>query len=76
MKTATVEINDELTKHFFSLVDAGMKHPEFGGARNGVQGAMCLQWLQLVQLKFNAMGNGAMPVDAEKAEGSKETPDG
>ncbi len=72
MRTATVEINDELAQMLWNLVDAGMKHPEFGGARNGVQGAMCVQWLQLVQQNFNAMGNGAMPVSPEIEEVEEE----
>ncbi len=75
MKTTTVEINDELAQMLWNLVDAGMKHPELGGARNGVQGAMCLQWLGLLQKKFIEQGNGAMPV-APEVEEVKETPDG
>ncbi len=67
MKTANVEINDELTQMFGLLIDVGLKHPQLGGARLAVQGAVCLQWIQLVQTQFNAMGNGAMPVDAEDA---------
>ncbi len=75
MKTTTVEINDELAQMLWNLVDAGAKHPDLGGNRLMVQGAMCVQWLQLVQKKFAATGNGAMPVDPE-AEEVKETPDG
>ncbi len=68
MKTTTVEINDEVAQMLWNLVDAGMKHPEFGGARNGVQGAMCLQWLGLLQKNFNEQGNGAMPVEQADEE--------
>ncbi len=75
MKTTTVEINDELAQMLWNLVDAGAKHPDLGGNRLMVQGAMCVQWLQLVRQKFAAMGNGAMPV-APEAEEVKETPDG
>ena len=75
MKTTTVEINDELAQMFINLIDAGMKHPQLGGTRLAVQGAMCLQWLGLVQQKFAAMGNGVMPVATETEEVT-ETPDG
>ena len=63
MKTTTVEVTPEITQMIVNLVDAGMKHPEFGGARLAVPGAVVLQWLQPVQEKFNAMGNGEIPAD-------------
>ena len=75
MKTTPVEINDELAQMFVNLIDAGMKHPQLGGTRLAVQGAMCLQWLGLVQQKFAAMGNGAMPT-ASEVEEVMETLDG
>ena len=75
MKTTTVEINDELVHMFVNFIDAGMKHPELGGARLAVRGAMCLQWLGLVQQKFAAMGNGTMST-ASEVEEVKETSDG
>ncbi len=68
MKTTTVEINSELAQMLWNLVDAGAKHPELGGNRLMVQGAMCVQWLQSVQQKFAVAGNGAMPVVPEVDE--------
>ncbi len=62
MKTTTTEITPEIVQAIVNCVDAGVKHPEFGGARLAVPGAMILQWLQPIQEKFNSMGNGAMPV--------------
>ncbi len=62
MKTTTVEITPEIVQAIVNLVDAGMKHPDFGGARLAVLGAVVLQWLQPIQEKFNSMGNGALSV--------------
>ncbi len=76
MKTTTVEINDELAQMLWNLVDAGVKHPDLGGNLLMVQGAMCVQWLQLVRQKFATMGNGAMPVNPEAEEAAKEELDG
>ena len=63
MKTTQVEITPEITQMIVNLVDAGMKHPEFGGARLAMPGAVVLQWLQPVQERFNAMGNGEIPAE-------------
>lgn len=71
MKTIKVEITPEITQMLVNLIDAGMKHPEFGGARLAVPGAVVLQWLQPVQEKFNSMGNGEMPVEQIPEVGAK-----
>ena len=63
MKTTQVEITPEITQMIVNLVDAGMKHPEFGGARLAMPGAVVLQWLQPIQQKFNEMGNGEIPAE-------------
>lgn len=47
-------LTPELIQTILSLVDAGMKHPELGGARLAMQGATVLQWLQGEQQKINA----------------------
>ncbi len=72
MKTTTVNITDEIAQMIISLLDAGMKHPELGGARMAMPGAIVLQWLQPVQEAFNAMdAEGQVPEVDAKGPGKK-----